>query len=47
VLLQLVPRVVGQFVVQIQADVLLYPIAIHKTTSLAISYQPSAISSGS
>ncbi len=33
VLLQLVPRVVGQLVIQVQADVMLYPIAIHKTTS--------------
>ena len=37
VLLELVARVVGQFVVQIQADVLLNPIAIHKKTSLATS----------
>ena len=30
VLLQLVASIVSQFVVEVQADVLLYPIAIHK-----------------
>src|SRR5271157_486041 len=41
VLLQLVPRIVSQLVVQIQRDVLLHPFAIHNSYLLPLTSRPS------